>query len=276
MSNPSTKDYSQYSINCKPHDGPPPPTITFSPLALVTSPLPTSFSLRNKIPFIFDQSGYGSCVSNAVALYLAYLNVSYIPSRLFIYYNGRLLSGRNLDQDTGLSIFDGCNSVANYKPCQEPIWPYNGHNLFIKPSQLAYSSPIVLDNYNFMSVNNNIIDIKQAIFSGSPLIFAIKIYQSFYEANQTGIVPLPNVTTEKHKGGHCVLLVGYDDTKQLVTCVNSWGSDWGDDGFFTLPYAFLLDSNLAHDFYVLKISNTDIRTITPFTNIKCCSNCVIS
>jgi C1A family cysteine protease len=34
-------------------------------------------------------------------------------------------------------------------------------------------------------------------------------------------------------GGHAVLVVGYRDDNFIVQ--NSWGSDWGEDGFAYLP-----------------------------------------
>lgn len=37
-------------------------------------------------------------------------------------------------------------------------------------------------------------------------------------------------------GGHCVALVGYDDAQGCWIAKNSWGTDWGDAGFFRIAY----------------------------------------
>ncbi len=37
-------------------------------------------------------------------------------------------------------------------------------------------------------------------------------------------------------GGHGVLLVGWNDDEQSWICKNSWGADWGNDGFFRIKW----------------------------------------
>ena len=49
------------------------------------------------------------------------------------------------------------------------------------------------------------------------------------------------------------MAVGYDDSKQVFRVMNSWGSGWGQKGFFTLPYAYLASSELAADFWTLRL-----------------------
>ena len=66
-----------------------------------------------------------------------------------------------------------------------------------------------------------------------------------------GIVPMPNTKTETLDGGHCTCIVGYDNTKQWFICANSWGTSWGDKGYFYMPYAYITNPNLASDFCYL-------------------------
>ena len=63
-----------------------------------------------------------------------------------------------------------------------------------------------------------------------------------------GIVPLPNTNIEQLQGGHCMNLIGFDDSKQWFICANSWGTNWGNKGLCYLPYSYILNSNLAFDF----------------------------
>jgi C1A family cysteine protease len=240
------------------------------------SPLPpTSASLQNKIPYIFDQGTMNSCVSNATALAISYFNNNFIPSRLFIYYNGRAICGTPLNQDSEMDVVDGCMSVQQFPPCQETLWPYLAQNLPIKPSQNAYSNPITLNNFTYLAVNQDINDIKNCINDGNPIIFGITLYQSFYDSKtaKTGVVPMPNPSIENQKGGHCILMVGYDDNSQTVTCANSWGTQWGNHGFFTLPYQYVLDPNYSCDFYTLNFTNTDINVATSTSTSTSPPNC---
>ena len=64
---------------------------------------------------------------------------------------------------------------------------------------------------------------------------------------KTGKVPMPG-SGEKALGGHAVLAVGYDDASQRFIVMNSWSAKWGLKGYFTIPYGYLTDDNLADDF----------------------------
>jgi C1A family cysteine protease len=48
-----------------------------------------------------------------------------------------------------------------------------------------------------------------------------------------------------------MLLVGYNDDTQRFILQNSWGTSVGQKGFFEIDYKYLLDPNLAADFWVL-------------------------
>jgi len=37
-------------------------------------------------------------------------------------------------------------------------------------------------------------------------------------------------------GGHCVCMVGYDDPQGCWICKNSWGTGWGESGYFSIGY----------------------------------------
>jgi C1A family cysteine protease len=58
---------------------------------------------------------------------------------------------------------------------------------------------------------------------------------------------------ERAIGGHAVMAVGYEDAKQWFMVRNSWGSRWGLEGYFTLPYAYLTDENLASDYWTIRV-----------------------
>ena len=63
-------------------------------------------------------------------------------------------------------------------------------------------------------------------------------------------MPKPN---EAAVGGHAVLAVGYNDTQQRFVVRNSWGTGWGQKGYFTMPYAYLTDPNLSDDFWTIRL-----------------------
>jgi C1A family cysteine protease len=68
---------------------------------------------------------------------------------------------------------------------------------------------------------------------------------------KTGVVNMPKAR-EKMLGGHAVMGVGYDNAAKRFTVRNSWGTDWGKKGYFTLPYDYLTDRNLSDDFWTIR------------------------
>jgi len=73
-----------------------------------------------------------------------------------------------------------------------------------------------------------------------PVLVGFTVYESFMseEVAQTGIVPVPR-PEEQQQGGHEVLCLGYDLPKQLALMQNSWGNDWGQRGYFWMPFSVI-------------------------------------
>ena len=67
----------------------------------------------------------------------------------------------------------------------------------------------------------------------------------------TGRVPMPQ-RGEKTLGGHAVLVVGYEERGDRFLVRNSWGTRWGQRGTFTLPWNYLLNPDLAWDFWTVR------------------------
>ncbi|HTV75875.1 MAG TPA: C1 family peptidase, partial [Candidatus Baltobacteraceae bacterium] len=95
---------------------------------------------------------------------------------------------------------------------------------------------------------------KGCLASGYPFVFGFTVYESFESAQvaRTGHASLPK-SGEQSIGGHAVMCVGYDDAKQWFIVRNSWGPNWGMKGYFTLPYVYLTATNLASDFWTIRV-----------------------
>ena len=76
-------------------------------------------------------------------------------------------------------------------------------------------------------------DMKQAISTIGPVITCFTVYEDFY-AYTTGVYQWNG--TSPAEDGHCVCVVGYDDHQQAWLCKNSWGTNWGYDGYFWIRY----------------------------------------
>jgi C1A family cysteine protease len=224
-----------------------------------------SVSLLGKynMPPIYDQGDLGSCTANGIArlmeFYLMNKNANenpkaslYMPSRLFIYYYERAIEG-DINADNGAQIRDGIKVVYSKGVCDENIIPYDITKFAVAPSSHALQEALKFKATEYKSVDNtNVMNIVSALQEGHPVVFGFTVYESF-ESNSvavTGIVPMPGAN-ESVLGGHCCVIIGYDADAKMFKCANSWGTDWGVNGYFTIPEAYLTNSNLASDFWII-------------------------
>lgn len=221
--------------------------------------LPPKVDLRRKCPSVLDQGHLGSCTAHALANAHRFEQMKqaaksvFLPSRLFIYYNERVMEG-TVDQDTGAMLRDGMRSIAQLGVCAEPDWPYDPPRFTTKPGASCYRSALKHQVISYQRVAQNLAQMRGCLASGYPFVHGFTVYQSFAtrEVARTGIAPLPGLG-ESVVGGHAVIVVGYDDREQRFLVMNSWGTKWGMSGFFTIPYAYLSDPGLAADFWTVRI-----------------------
>jgi C1A family cysteine protease len=223
--------------------------------------LPGAVDLRSKFHNagieVYNQGNLNSCTANAICAIWRYVQAridkGFSPSRLFVYYNERLVEG-TADKDSGAFISDGCRSLTTYGVCSEPTWAYKPEDEPVQPPQHAYDEARRhLIHTPAQISNNNIDDLKDSLTQDKPFVVGIAVYAEFMGDNvkRTGVVPMPGPKSLLH-GYHAVTCVGYDDHKQHWIFRNSWGADWGDHGHFYLPYEYLaVEDNLASDFWNL-------------------------
>jgi len=91
------------------------------------------------------------------------------------------------------------------------------------------------EGWSWASGDRNIIDedrIKQEILAGGPVAAAMDVYTDFYIYNG-GVY---QYTTGAFEGGHCVAIVGWgkEGSTDYWICKNSWGTEWGEAGWFRI------------------------------------------
>jgi C1A family cysteine protease len=82
---------------------------------------------------------------------------------------------------------------------------------------------------------SNTADMKTFLASSGPLITCFTVYDDFYHY-VGGVYSPSSDPSNAVVGGHCVCIVGYDDTNNFWICKNSWGVAWGEQGFFRIAY----------------------------------------
>jgi C1A family cysteine protease len=226
--------------------------------AEVLRKLPESIDLRPGCPPVYDQGQLGSCTANAIGGALEFAQIKqkqknpFTPSRLFIYYNERVIE-HTVDSDSGAQIRDGVKSVNKLGAPPETDWPYDINKFAHKPTEKAYKDAKKNQAIVYQRLTPTLGQLKGCLASGFPFIFGFTVYESFesQEVANSGHLEMPQ-TGEKQLGGHAVLAVGYQDSSQTFVVRNSWGADWGIKGYFTMPYPYLLQGTLASDFWTIR------------------------
>ncbi len=221
--------------------------------------LPTNVDLRPHMPPVYDQSTLGSCTANAVAGALQFERIKrglpdFIPSRLFLYWNTRAMEGTT-DYDSGAMLRDAIKSLGDIGDLPESDWPYDINEFATKPPLRCYDVATLYSQVTYKRIDQDLDLMRQALAAGDPFVFGFTVYQAFESdiVAQTGDAMMPE-PGENKLGGHAVLAAGYDDVKQRFIVRNSWGLSWGLNGYFTIPYSYLLDPMLASDFWTISVT----------------------
>ena len=221
--------------------------------------LPAVASLRPQMPPVYDQGQLGSCTANSIGALLEHNERKQreagaaTPSRLFIYYNERVMEG-TVSEDAGAELRDGIKSVAQIGAPPETLWPYDIARFADRPPQDAYAEARKHEAVRYARVAQAALALQTVIASGFGISFGFTVYTSFEsDVGADGIVPMPQ-PGEHVLGGHAVVAMGY---KQIAgqlyfECRNSWAADWGDSGYFWLPAAYITSNSLAGDFWVIE------------------------
>lgn len=232
----------------------------YSAVAPFRAVLPQKVDLRRKCSAIENQGNLGSCTANALVGALEFLEIKdgakFVDlSRLFVYYNERVIEG-TVNQDSGAYIRDGIKSLAKLGVCPEQEWPYRISDFTKKPTAKCYKDAIRHRITSYHRITT-IDEMRNCLADGFPFVFGFTVYTAFESqaVAKSGVVTMPG-PKERVLGGHAVVAVGYDDGQKRFWVRNSWDTDWGQNGYFTMPYDYLdPQSNLADDFWTIRTAD---------------------
>jgi C1A family cysteine protease len=209
--------------------------------------------MRDDMPIVKNQGKLGSCTAFSICSAYMYnkskneIYEEFIPSELFLYYNERFIEDR-IESDSGMSIRDGLKAVCKVGLCNEDMWEYDIDKFNERPTLECYYDAEDHKNINYYRVQQTKDQLMGALVNYYPIIFGIVVYNTFETIEDT-YVKMPG-KDDYIVGNHTMVICGYKDNHFIVR--NSWGSDWGDEGYCYIPEVYVLNNKFASDFWVIE------------------------
>ncbi len=232
--------------------------------------LESSVDLRSMMPEIRSQGNVGACTAYSTVSVFEYLLSNKEQTRLselYVYYMSRTYTDRT-HIDEGVSIHDSIQSLMDYGVCPWELWD-NTQSFDSEPSEEAKKTARDRVVTVAMNVEHNIEHFKSAISEGYPVIFGLKLYNSFANPPR-GFVTWPE-EGEQELGNHAMVMCGYSDEGKFFIVRNSWGTTYGDDGYCYIPYSYIADPAMLHASFIIKEINVG-EHFARVVNSKPCVN----
>jgi len=219
-------------------------------------PFIAQLDLKPDVFEIEDQGSVGSCTCNSSVSACEDLYKQDL-SRLYPYWYTRNVVEDRPGQE-GASLRDALRALYHYGTPIETLWPYDVAQVNIPPPGELATQAQKVTRYEKVD-HTDLNAVKSALNEGLPVIFAARVNSGIFNLTgpwQTHKYPPTKWGTIQNglewKGNHAILCIGYDDTIKnpcpgwimsgSFLIQNSWGAQYGDGGFFGMPYqTWLLD-----------------------------------
>jgi C1A family cysteine protease len=202
-------------------------------------------------------------------------------SSRFLYKVTQLLRSNRPPNESGASLRDMLKAMMLFGVPPETVWPHNPvvDDWDAEPSAFCYAYAKNYQAVKYFRLDRPDISqptllaqIKVSLLAGLPVIFGFRTF-SHVEASSSdptlkGMIPYPKdpIDNQQEIRGHAVMAIGYDDNQEIpgpspgaIYFKNSWGEEWGDQGYGWLPYDYILnttpENHLTGDWWTLLDAN---------------------
>jgi C1A family cysteine protease len=168
---------------------------------------------------------------------------------------------------SGTSISGACLGLLREGACLEEFWPYvQTEQTTWRPGAVEDAMSRKIKSYFYISYNRTN-EIKQMLLEES-LWFSIKTHKELYYVGKDGIVDTHKYLESEYVGGHAMAIIGwkYIDGKLHWEVQNSWGSNWGDDGYCFIPDELIRQVQTSKVYYLVLNEETHQRMMKKHTS----------
>jgi len=195
------------------------------------------FSRRDLTPQVKNQGRIGSCVGHSGrVVYGDTLDFDgKEPSAMWIYKKGKIHDPFPGENYSGTTIKGACRGLIKEGCCEEKFWPYvDNEDAQMLEGAAENAAQYKIDAYYTIPKQNHDL-IKKALLEET-LWTSFRVHRHFYYTPKSGIVDSEKYLASDNVGGHAVAMTGWKiiDGDLYWEFQNSWGTSFGDRGFFYL------------------------------------------
>lgn len=199
--------------------------------------LPSSFDMSAKMPPVGNQGQQNSCVAWAIAYALKSYQEKVELGKQIMFSPSYIYNQINNGMNVPTYVTDALNILSEQGVCPLDDMPYQENDFTSKPSEAARqdAKKFRIDFWRQVNVSDNK-EVKAQLSAGYPVIIGADVSKEFVDDGFALKEAYIWKEAGTASGGHCMLLVGYDDSKSAFKVMNSWGQEWGDHGFSWIDY----------------------------------------
>ncbi len=201
--------------------------------------LPSSVDLSDKMPPVGNQGTQQSCVAWAIAYALKSYQEKLELGQQYLFSPSYIYNQINNGMNAPTYVTDALNVLSDQGVCQLNEMPYNENDWTSKPSAAAKedAKKYRIDFWRQVNIQDTK-EVKAQLAAGYPVIIGADVSKEFINDGYAQKADFVWKSGGTSAGGHCMLLVGYDNKKSAFKVMNSWGKEWGDNGFAWIDYKF--------------------------------------
>lgn len=219
--------------------------------------LPSKVDLLQNFPPIGNQGQYGTCVAWACGYNLrtflyakangfttSQLGTSnqFSPKDLFLAISNNA-KGSDCNGTSFEAALDVMVSRGIAKMNTVPYDQLGDCSSSPSSSWTSDANSYKLDKYREIDVDKN--TIKEYLSQGRAVVFGAKLGEQFMEANSDAVLDYQSYGYTGDHAYHAMILSGYDDNKNAFRVVNSWGTNWGDNGYIWVDQDYFVTDDFC-------------------------------